>query len=162
MNEIETSMQAYIKERDSLRYLFFGGKGGVGKTALAGATAIWLAKQGKRVGLVCYSRGLARFLKRVVAEWKPRERPAYVGLFHELPVVGCVVPGAVPDIAVTPVDLFQELVDMQVKVKIPDPDLIIQALKGPEIDIVRKRVAELTDGVGAEVVGIVVGGPEHS
>src|SRR5574342_261326 len=49
MNEIETSMQAYIKDRGSLRYLFFGGKGGVGKTAMAGATAIWLAKQGKRV-----------------------------------------------------------------------------------------------------------------
>jgi len=51
MREIGTSMQAYVKERDSLRYLFFGGKGGVGKTALAGATAIWLAKQGKRVML---------------------------------------------------------------------------------------------------------------
>src|SRR5512143_2465375 len=51
MNAIETSMQAYIKDHDSLRYLFFGGKGGVGKTALAGATAIWLAKQGKRVML---------------------------------------------------------------------------------------------------------------
>jgi arsenite/tail-anchored protein-transporting ATPase len=51
MKEIETSMQAYVKERASLRYLFFGGKGGVGKTALAGATAIWLAKQGKRVML---------------------------------------------------------------------------------------------------------------
>lgn len=51
MKEIEISMQAYIKEHDSLRYLFFGGKGGVGKTAMAGATAIWLAKQGKRVML---------------------------------------------------------------------------------------------------------------
>ena len=44
MKDIETSMKAYVKERDSLRYLFFGGKGGVGKTAMAGATAIWLAK----------------------------------------------------------------------------------------------------------------------
>jgi len=26
MNDIETSMQAYIKDRGSLRYLFFGGK----------------------------------------------------------------------------------------------------------------------------------------
>src|SRR5512143_1424336 len=51
MNAIETSMQAYIKDHDSLRYLFFGGKGGVGKTALAGATAIWLANHGKRVML---------------------------------------------------------------------------------------------------------------
>src|SRR5512139_1611628 len=51
MKGIETSMQAYIKERGDLRYLFFGGKGGVGKTAMAGATAIWLAKQGRRVML---------------------------------------------------------------------------------------------------------------
>ena len=51
MKDIETTMQAYVKERDALRYLFFGGKGGVGKTAMAGATAIWLAKQGKRVML---------------------------------------------------------------------------------------------------------------
>src|SRR5512147_3061275 len=51
MKDIETTMQAYVKEHDALRYLFFGGKGGVGKTAMAGATAIWLAKQGKRVML---------------------------------------------------------------------------------------------------------------
>jgi arsenite-transporting ATPase len=51
MKDIETTMRAYVKERDSLRYLFFGGKGGVGKTAMAGATAIWLAQQGKRVML---------------------------------------------------------------------------------------------------------------
>jgi len=31
-----------------LKYNFFGGKGGVGKTVLAGATALWLARQGKR------------------------------------------------------------------------------------------------------------------
>ena len=46
---IETPMKDYIKEHDKLRYIFFGGKGGVGKTVMAGATAIWLAKQGKRV-----------------------------------------------------------------------------------------------------------------
>lgn len=48
---IETSMKGFVGEHQQLRYLFFGGKGGVGKTALAGATAIWLAKQGKRVML---------------------------------------------------------------------------------------------------------------
>jgi arsenite/tail-anchored protein-transporting ATPase len=50
-NQIETSMKKYVRDHQSLRYLFFGGKGGVGKTALAGATAIWLAKQGLRVML---------------------------------------------------------------------------------------------------------------
>jgi arsenite/tail-anchored protein-transporting ATPase len=48
---IETPMKDYVKEHDQLRYIFFGGKGGVGKTVMAGATAIWLAKQGKRVML---------------------------------------------------------------------------------------------------------------
>lgn len=48
---IETPMKDYVKEHETLRYIFFGGKGGVGKTVMAGATAIWLAKQGKRVML---------------------------------------------------------------------------------------------------------------
>ena len=48
---IETPMKDYVKEHDKLRYIFFGGKGGVGKTVMAGATAIWLAKQGRRVML---------------------------------------------------------------------------------------------------------------
>src|SRR5512142_1231699 len=46
---IETPMKDYVKQHDKLRYIFFGGKGGVGKTALAGAAAVWYAKQGKRV-----------------------------------------------------------------------------------------------------------------
>src|SRR5512142_1792481 len=48
---IETPMKDYVKQHDKLRYIFFGGKGGVGKTVMAGATAIWLAKQGKKVML---------------------------------------------------------------------------------------------------------------
>jgi arsenite-transporting ATPase len=42
------SMQAYFDAHPDLRYTFFGGKGGVGKTVMAGATAVWLAQQGKR------------------------------------------------------------------------------------------------------------------
>jgi arsenite-transporting ATPase len=37
-----------MKARPKLKYLFFGGKGGVGKTIMAGATALWFAKQGKK------------------------------------------------------------------------------------------------------------------
>ena len=51
MGEIETSMQAYLQGHPQLRYIFFGGKGGVGKTAAAGATALWLAQQGRRTML---------------------------------------------------------------------------------------------------------------
>ena len=48
MSQITTSMAAYVREHPNLKYLFFGGKGGVGKTALAGATALWLARQGRK------------------------------------------------------------------------------------------------------------------
>jgi arsenite-transporting ATPase len=48
---IQLPMKEYVKQHDKLRYIFFGGKGGVGKTVMAGATAIWLARQGKRVML---------------------------------------------------------------------------------------------------------------
>jgi len=41
-------MRAYVEAHPHLTYFFFGGKGGVGKTALAGATALWLAAQGRR------------------------------------------------------------------------------------------------------------------
>jgi arsenite-transporting ATPase len=51
MSPIETSMQSYLKQHDNLRFTFYGGKGGVGKTVMAGSTAIWLARQGKRVML---------------------------------------------------------------------------------------------------------------
>ena len=45
---IEKSMQGFLAEHPQVKYTFFGGKGGVGKTVLAGAAALWLAQQGKR------------------------------------------------------------------------------------------------------------------
>jgi arsenite-transporting ATPase len=45
---IETSMRQYLVENPRLKYVFFGGKGGVGKTVLAGTAALWMAGQGKR------------------------------------------------------------------------------------------------------------------
>src|SRR5713226_6546662 len=46
---IDTSMRDYFTGHPKLRFLFFGGKGGVGKTVSAGVTAQWLAGQGRRV-----------------------------------------------------------------------------------------------------------------
>jgi arsenite-transporting ATPase len=51
MNHIEKSLRDYLKEHAGLKYLFFGGKGGVGKTVFAAATAIWHAQQGRRTML---------------------------------------------------------------------------------------------------------------
>ena len=45
---IDQSMAQFLAERSGTKYIFFGGKGGVGKTVLAGAAALWLAQQGKR------------------------------------------------------------------------------------------------------------------
>jgi arsenite-transporting ATPase len=41
-------MKKYMTDNPELKYVFFGGKGGVGKTVLAGTAAIWAAQQGKR------------------------------------------------------------------------------------------------------------------
>jgi len=46
---IDTSMKQYVAAHPGLRYIFFGGKGGVGKTVMAGSSALWLASQGRRV-----------------------------------------------------------------------------------------------------------------
>jgi arsenite-transporting ATPase len=48
MGQIETSMRDYLKAHPQLKFIFFGGKGGVGKTVSAGVTAQWLAGQGRR------------------------------------------------------------------------------------------------------------------
>jgi len=45
---IEKSMRMYLAENPRLKYMFFGGKGGVGKTVLAGTTALWMAGQGRK------------------------------------------------------------------------------------------------------------------
>jgi len=45
---IEKTTHQFLTEHPDMNFLFFGGKGGVGKTVMAGATALWYATQGKR------------------------------------------------------------------------------------------------------------------
>ncbi len=45
---IEKTTQQFLAEHSAMKYVFFGGKGGVGKTVLAGASALWFARRGKR------------------------------------------------------------------------------------------------------------------
>ncbi len=52
MPEIQSTkdFRSFVKEKENLKYFFFGGKGGVGKTAVAGATAYYLSENlGKKV-----------------------------------------------------------------------------------------------------------------
>ena len=51
MSEITLSFSDYVAAHPKLRFTFFGGKGGVGKTVMAGVTAVHLANQGKRTML---------------------------------------------------------------------------------------------------------------
>jgi len=60
------------------------GGAGSGKTWLALEQARRLSHQGKRVALLCYSRGLATFLEPRTDGWDRKDRPAYVGTFHGL------------------------------------------------------------------------------
>jgi hypothetical protein len=69
------------------------GGAGTGKTWLALEQARRRAAAGERVALLCYSRGLGRYLERITATWPLRQRPAFVGLFHELPVLWGAAPG---------------------------------------------------------------------
>ncbi|WP_418275549.1 NERD domain-containing protein [Isoptericola jiangsuensis] len=62
------------------------GGAGSGKTYLALEQARRRTRAGERVALLCYSRGLGRYFERITATWPRRERPAYVGLFHDLPL----------------------------------------------------------------------------
>jgi len=48
MGQITTSMTTFMQDHPDLKYIFFGGKGGVGKTVMAGTAALWAAKQGKK------------------------------------------------------------------------------------------------------------------
>ncbi len=46
--EIQKTFRQFVQEHPGLKYTFFGGKGGVGKTVLAGAAAVGFAQMGKR------------------------------------------------------------------------------------------------------------------
>lgn len=64
------------------------GGAGSGKTVLALQQAKQLTRgrddqKSQRVAVLCYSLGLAEFLRREVATWHRKERPAFVGTFHD-------------------------------------------------------------------------------
>src|SRR6478735_2668011 len=78
-----------LKVTRLLRRVEVRGGAGSGKTVLALQQAKELTRGGsgerkaQRVALLCYSIGLAEYLKRQVAGWPRNHRPAFVGTFHE-------------------------------------------------------------------------------
>jgi hypothetical protein len=66
----------------SLPRIRFTGGAGSGKTWLAVEKAKLLSKQGKRVGLFCYNKGLGQYLQDRVATWR-QAKPVFTGEFHE-------------------------------------------------------------------------------
>ena len=83
--DILTDRQAVILDAIHLltRVEIRGGAGS-GKTFMAIEQARRLANRGQRVALLCYSHGLASYLKRITSTWSRRQQPGYVGEFHAL------------------------------------------------------------------------------
>lgn len=94
MTRAQAALLDHLRSFDRLRII---GGAGSGKTWLALEQARRRARKGERVALLCYSRGLGRYLERVTQEWRPHERPAYVGLFHDLPLRWGAEPGTDDD-----------------------------------------------------------------
>ena len=66
----------------SLTRIKFSGGAGSGKTWLALQKARQLCKDGKRVGLFCYNKGLGLYFRNQVSGWRSA-KPAFTGEFHE-------------------------------------------------------------------------------
>jgi hypothetical protein len=66
----------------SLPRIKFTGGAGSGKTWLAVEKARLLCKQGKRVGLFSYNKGLSQYLQDRVSHWR-HAQPVFTGEFHE-------------------------------------------------------------------------------
>lgn len=49
MNKISEKLSLFLQNHPKMKYVFFGGKGGVGKTVFAGAMALYLAEKGRKV-----------------------------------------------------------------------------------------------------------------
>jgi len=96
------------------------GGAGSGKTWLAGEQARRLSDKGLRVGLLAYSRGLTMFLQERVRAMPAKQRPAYVGTFHNLGVGWGARPGADDDPAYWEAELPRAMVDLAAGLPVED------------------------------------------
>lgn len=94
MTRDQAALLDRLRDVDRMRVV---GGAGTGKTWLALEVARRRARRGERVALLCYSRGLGRYFERITQTWPRSERPAFVGLFHDLPLRWGAEPGAEDD-----------------------------------------------------------------
>lgn len=86
--------------------IFVRGPAGSGKTWIACEQARRWTRQGMRVGLVTFNRGLVTYLKNKANELPESERPAWVGTFHEFAMYLGTTAGS-PANYTDPVDSFE-------------------------------------------------------
>ncbi|BBE21869.1 hypothetical protein MN0502_07520 [Arthrobacter sp. MN05-02] len=79
LTERQAILLAATRSLPRVRYV---GGAGSGKTWLAVEKAKRLAKEGKRVGLFCYNKGLSQHLRNQVQGWR-QAAPIFTGEFHE-------------------------------------------------------------------------------
>lgn len=79
LTERQSILLAATRSLPRVRYV---GGAGSGKTWLAIEKAKRLAKDGKRVGLFCYNKGLSQHLRNQVQGWR-QASPVFTGEFHE-------------------------------------------------------------------------------
>jgi hypothetical protein len=84
--------QVLLNATRSIRHARFIGGAGSGKTWLAVEKAKRLAKEGKRVGLFCYNKGLGMHLRQRTTGWR-HNKPVFAGEFHEYVLSLGVPPG---------------------------------------------------------------------
>jgi hypothetical protein len=125
--DLLTRDQADVLDRlQLLNRVEIRGGAGSGKTWLAVEKARRLAQDGKRVALMCYSRGLAEFLTRRVDTLPRRHRPTYVGTFHNLGIGWGVEPGSDDDSS-----YWEELLPGETEFRAVCTAVTIAARRGP-------------------------------
>lgn len=99
----------FIKHVDQVE---IRGGAGSGKTWLAVEQARRLTREGKRVALMSYSRGLSVWMKRRLSTFGHKDQPAYVGTFHGLGLEWGAEPGSDNDSDFWENRLPQQMLDL--------------------------------------------------
>lgn len=81
-NHLTERQSVLLSATRSLPRIKFTGGAGSGKTWLAVEKARLLCKEGKRVGVFCYNKGLGMHLENQISKWRSA-KPAFTGEFHE-------------------------------------------------------------------------------